>query len=168
MRLLVLGFIATCLFVILWATIEVWIEARSLGWQAVPAQVTQSETSLVAVYGSVSTRSARPTQSEFVEWTLRYSYRLDGLDYTSDRVGFVVTPYWNKSSALERAARYPVGSAVTAYVSPDDPGFAVLEPGPSFASLLLLVAALLSALGAAWILPGVTPRKSLRRQDRAP
>jgi Protein of unknown function (DUF3592) len=161
-RKLVLVFIAASLIVTLWAVMEVWTEARSLGWSAVPAQVTQSDVARVAVYGSVS-RSVQPTRTEWYEWRLRYTYHVDGMVFASDRLRFVVTPYWNKTSALEWAARYPVGAGVTAYVSPDDATFAVLEPGPSFASLFLLAAAILSGSGAAWILPGVTQGRVRRR-----
>jgi hypothetical protein len=60
------------------------------------------------------------------------------------------------------AAKYPVGTDVVAYVSPDDPAIAILEPGFTAASVALMLSSVLATCGALWMLQGMKT-KSRRR-----
>lgn len=69
-------------------------------------------------------------------------------------------------------ARYPIGGAVTAYVSPDDPALAVLERGASALAVVMLLAGAVGA-GRLFVVlarlapadtPQPTPQPALIRQ----
>ena len=57
--------------------------------------------------------------------------------YSSDNVSFGQYS-GNRSHAEEIVAKYPVGSRVTVYYDPEDVATAVLEPGVTWSSYLLI------------------------------
>lgn len=73
--------------------------------------------------------------SYFGDVTFRYS--VDDIVYTSDNVSF--GQYGgNRDHAEEIVARYPAGSGVTVHYDPADVETAVLEPGVTWSSYMLL------------------------------
>ncbi|MFC6756328.1 MULTISPECIES: DUF3592 domain-containing protein [Haloarcula] len=62
-----------------------------------------------------------------------FQYRFQGTDYTSDGIypGDTQPQYGERAVAASRLSDYTVGERVTAYVDPDAPGQAFLEPSRS-------------------------------------
>ena len=121
-------------------------ERRLATWQPAPAVVTES--------GERSYRTQKGGSSRVVR--IRYRYRADGREHESDRI---YPGPWSTTAgdSEELRARFPAGSAVTAFVDPDDPARAFLVPFRSFLPYLavLLVAAPLGALAAGLATGGV-------------
>jgi hypothetical protein len=67
-----------------------------------------------------------------------YTYQVNGLSYESYMIKYGETSYGNEGTALEILSRYPVGQAVNVYYDPTNPDRAVLEPGVSGGSYILL------------------------------
>jgi hypothetical protein len=161
MRRVLIGFFGLSVFVMLWSVAELFVEGRSLLWRDAPAKVTRSEVRLVAETQSTN-RKVQPINRRWYSWDLEYTYRVDGLDYRSDRASLLDTPIWNKTSADAMAAKYPVGADLVAYVSPDDPALAVLEPGFSAESVTLMLSSILASAGAVWMLRGTISKPARR------
>jgi hypothetical protein len=95
---------------------------------------------------SVTTgRTSRPDYSP----RLRYEYVVNGRRYEGDRIragqeGF--SARWRATAIL---TRYQIGTEVTVYYDPDDPGRAVLEPGWNWMDSYgrLLIGTCFSAIG---------------------
>lgn len=158
MRRVLYVFFAVSLFVAVWSVAELLAEGRTLFWQQVPAKVSKSEVELVFQARSVS-RSARPTDTNWFRWNFEYTYSVAGLDHRSDRASLMDTPVWNRKSAEAMAAKYPVGTPVLAYVSPDDPELAILEPGFTAGSVFLMASSLSAAIGSMWMLNGMPTKR---------
>jgi hypothetical protein len=134
-------------------------ERRLSTWRPAPAVITESGERTYRTYKGGSSRSLR----------IRYRYRADGREYESTRVfpGPLAT---TGGESLELRERFPVGSAVTAFVDPDDPSRAFLVPVRSFLPYLvvLLVSAPLGALAAGLATGGVRYVRSSERETPAP
>ena len=63
---------------------------------------------------------------------IEYRYQVDGQHYEGDRLCF-------GSESVSAVERYSPGSTVAVYYDPVRPGNAVLEPGPRWDNLLLIV-----------------------------
>lgn len=125
-----------------------WSSAEQSRWIPVDAEVTRSG---LEIGGSRTQHAA--------QWQLavEYRYRIHGQPYISSDYSSSARP---SSTARDGAppseelrmlvARYPVGSTVTAYVSPRDPARAmlVIPTEPVYAVALLGVLLLLAGLGA--------------------
>ncbi len=74
-----------------------------------------------------------------------FAYVVDDHRYTADTVSFGQYGSSNRSHAEEILARYPVGQAVTVYYDPAEPETAVLEPGVTWSSYMVLGIGLLFA-----------------------
>lgn len=145
----------------LWGVTELFAEARTLFWREVPGTITKSDVVLVSETRSTS-RNVRPVDRKWYGWDLEYTYRVDGIVYAGDRASLLETPVWNRNSADAMAAKYPVGANVAAYVSPDDPALAILEPGFTAAAVALMLSSVLAAGGAMWMLHGMAPKRRRR------
>lgn len=99
------------------------------------------------------TRTRRRNRPYAVD--LRYAYRIDGLEYVSDRLSLRDTAVWNKPAAERVVASYPIGAAVMARVSPDDPEYAVLEVGVSQISFFLFLGSVFATIGGVWMVRGL-------------
>lgn len=62
---------------------------------------------------------------------MNYEYTVDGTNYTSDDiyVGNGFGDYYSEASAQGVLDTYPVGSEITVYYDPENPGNCALEPG---------------------------------------
>lgn len=67
-----------------------------------------------------------------------YRYVVDDLEYASDSVSFGQFGSSDRDHAEGIVARYPVGSQVTVFYDPEDVETAVLEPGVTWSSYMLL------------------------------
>ena len=78
-----------------------------------------------------------------------YEYTHDGRTFRSQRIRSLEIGMNWRGPAANDTERYPPGKAVTVYVNPDDPYFAVLEPGGHgwFLPFILSCSALLLFLG---------------------
>jgi hypothetical protein len=72
------------------------------------------------------------------EADVMFEFELDGQTYSSNNVSFGEYASSQASHAREIVRRYPEGSRVTVYYNPEDPDTAVLEPGVSWSSYILL------------------------------
>lgn len=67
-----------------------------------------------------------------------YEYFINDQRYQDDTVSFGEYGSGNPKHAQEIVDRYPVGQAVTVYYDPEQPKTAVLEPGVTWSSYLML------------------------------
>lgn len=73
--------------------------------------------------------------------TIVYTYDYNGQPYTGDGLSPVPQRYRQTSSWTERASRdYPIGSAQTVYLDPNDPAQSYLQPVDPLEVVLPLVA----------------------------
>jgi hypothetical protein len=132
----VLSIIAIILFPFaiwhLWKNIQ--MAKTSTSWPGVDGIVTASERKRVALR---------------MQPRVTYSYAVNGVNFTSNRVSFAAAiPKKEIDSIL---ARYPTGQAVTVHYQPDNPVQAVLEPGSGphvvapFRSLIIVFIVLILA-----------------------
>jgi len=77
-----------------------------------------------------------------------YRYAVDNHFFTRDTLQFGEDTYINIESAQRVLDGYPIGSEVTVYYDPKDPGRAALRPGTSDGSYLLLVIGIFLIVGA--------------------
>ena len=76
---------------------------------------------------------------------VRYSYSVDGTPYTGGKVSF--SQYGGRQEhSRQIVQQYPVGKAVDVYYDPEKPETAVLEPGVTNSSYLILGIGLLSTI----------------------
>ena len=104
----------------------------STDWPTTQGEVIESK--LEHHRGSSGKKGRRgPTYSVHVV----YRYSLDGADLESDRVWFGGDYSTSDRAGMQAVVReYPVGSRVTVYYAPDNPGLAVLKPGAFVSSYL--------------------------------
>jgi hypothetical protein len=67
-----------------------------------------------------------------------YQYQVDGQNLANNQIKFGENSYSSRRKAEEIAAAYPVGKQVTVYYEPERPDNAVLEPGVSAGSYIVL------------------------------
>lgn len=114
----------------------------STGWPTVEGTVTSAETRIARHPAGDRARSS--TKAVVV-----YSYSVEGIKYSSDRISFVQDGAGSGHEAHQIVRRYPFGKKVKVYFNPDDPRVSVLEPGMSLSSFMPLGA------GVVFIIVGV-------------
>ena len=122
---------------------EVRRAAASPRWPTVQGQVVTS-----------TVREYRPKPDSQTEYSARitYRYRVGSVDHEGSRIAFGGITFFGQSSAAAKAQEYRDGSAVTVYVSPDNPKLSVLEPGQTWTGLLTLIAtAVATVVGVVWL-----------------
>jgi hypothetical protein len=67
-----------------------------------------------------------------------YQYQVDGQTITNNQIKFGENSYSSRRKAEEIAANYPLGQQVTVYYEPERPTNAVLEPGVSAGSYIVI------------------------------
>jgi hypothetical protein len=99
----------------------------SANWPSVQGQVTSSEVE-------------RSTDSEGTSYLpqVDYAYTVNDVRYSGERVNFGQNSYSSRRGAEEVVARYPAGQTVAVYYDPVEPESAVLEPGVSSGSYIVL------------------------------
>jgi hypothetical protein len=108
----------------------------STSWPSVSGRVVESD---VSYWNDEDGNYYRPEVS--------FEYTVDGRQYEATRINFSSDQsYDTTDDAWEVANRYPTGETVSVYYDPEEPETAVLEPGATTGSYLLL------AIGAVFIL----------------
>lgn len=113
-------------------------EARS--WPAVEGRVLSTTVKVSIMQTPRSTGKARENPREYYP-VIRYSWIVDGIEYTGERyrLGTTHEKYKKREQAQAAAARFAVGSPITVYYDPADPGEAVLETAISPAVYVPLI-----------------------------
>lgn len=99
----------------------------------VPATVTASEIETTTSHGNRG--GTTTTYTAHVE----YRYEFAGVTHTADTVSYVEWGTSDPERAERIVAAHPIGAQVTAFVDPDDPARAVLEPGTEHFPFLVLL-----------------------------
>lgn len=131
-----MGCVGTTVFLLVF--VGVGIGLSLWGWSVLQnARVSQSwpQTPGEIVSSRVRTDEDENGTSYFGEVT--FHYVVADSRYTSDNVSFGQYS-GNRSHAEEIVAKYPVGSQVTVYYDPNEVETAVLEPGVTWSSYLLI------------------------------
>lgn len=80
-----------------------------------------------------------------------YQYQVEGMDYIGERVSFGGTSSSNQARAYKLTHQYPEGAEVTVYFNPEDPHDAVLQPGTTWTTYVVLVMGVVFTLTGALI-----------------
>jgi hypothetical protein len=107
----------------------------SASWPSVQGQVTSSEVE----------RSTSEGDTSYLP-QVDYAYTVNDVSYRGDRITFGQNSYGSRRGAEEVVARYPVGQTVAVYYDPVEPDSAVLEPGVSSGSYIVI------SIGAVFVL----------------
>ncbi len=102
-----------------------------------------------ATQGEIISAFVRESQDEdgvTYHADVNYSYAVDDRRYQADTVNFGQYGSSSKARAEEIISRYPVGERVNVYYDPETPETAVLEPGVTWSSYLVLGMGFLFAL----------------------
>jgi hypothetical protein len=106
-------------------------EARdSLDWPTAAGVIQESEVLAQPGVRATDERPTRRTGSSH-RARVRYSYTAGGAERLGTRIGVYQKFHATPEEAAAQLAPYPAGAAVTVRYDPDDPGRAVLEPGPA-------------------------------------
>ncbi len=106
---------------------------RSYTWPTVEGKIVSSTITSVKHPGETPTYYP----------DIRYAYRVEGKEYTGDRIFFGEYGTGSSSSAQAVIDKYKVGTSVTVYYDPRNPANAILERGARWASFALLAFGLL-------------------------
>jgi hypothetical protein len=86
---------------------------------------------------------------------ISYSYKVDGLEYTSKRLSFAgVKSYSKRENAVKAALVYPVGAQLPVFYDPKKPQEAVLDRTAKRSILIITFGILFIVLGIATVLIG--------------
>jgi hypothetical protein len=106
----------------IWLTFSVgsglYRSLESLRWPTVSVTVTSSDVST-----GVS-NMGRWWQPE-----LKYEYQIDGKNYASSRIRYLMRPFYHPEDARQIQGAYPQGRRLRAAYDPQNPSESVLEPG---------------------------------------
>jgi hypothetical protein len=126
-------------------------------WDRVPARVIASG---VESYEGACHESHPTLTCTYWRAQVRYRYEVAGAAHESTTLGAMAEEGGERAAMEARAAKYPAGAEVTAWVNPKDPAEALLEP--EFPPLFVAVFALAGLLWlAVWGLAG----KMLKPKD---
>lgn len=99
------------------------------------------QTQGVVISSDISSRSSE--DSTMYEAVINYQYKVNGINYTSNGVSYGDISSSDRNHAQNIVDKYYVGKIVTVYYNPINPSDAVLEPGPTwFTYILLLIGSL--------------------------
>jgi hypothetical protein len=127
-----LGFMV--LFVLIGGGLSYWgwnilQDARaSTSWPTVQGGITSSEVTVSSDSEGADSYSPEVT----------YRFQIDGQIFASSQIKFGENSYGSRRKAQEIVNQYPVGKQVMVYYEPERPTNAVLEPGVSAGSYLVL------------------------------
>ncbi len=114
--------------------VSILMEAvRSTEWPQVDGAVTSSETDVDVQPNS----GGRGMNTRYIADVV-YRYAVAGQRYSSDQLGFVRVWTGDERDAQSVQRRYPVGARVRVSYDPDDPSVAVLQPGVTRSSVVVL------------------------------
>lgn len=153
----------------LWAALDLAASGTaSAGWRTVSGTVTESRVDTrIDIGGSDFGRYASSgTRTYEHRPVMRYTYTVDGVPYTSDRVRFGERNAERGEGARDRAQAeadlYPAGTHVKVFVDPGAPADAVLEPGRQPTPWMLGVGAIALAVGLGMVGLSVRLHRTIR------
>ena len=131
-----MGCMGTMVFLLIF--VGVGIGLSLWGWSVLQnARVSESWPTTTGEILSSNVRIDDDDEGTSYFGDVTFRYVVADLPYTSDNVSF--GQYGgNRSHAEEIVAKYPVGSQVTVYYDPNEVETAVLEPGVTWSSYLLI------------------------------
>ena len=116
------GFIFSGILLAFWGGFTAYKAVASKNWPTLDARITRSE--VIQGTGERRTKCAA---------LVVYAYRAEGKRYEGRNVTF--SDSWGDCAEKQQIVdRYPVGEDVEVHADPDDPAYAVLEPGASATS----------------------------------
>jgi len=134
-----------------WLSLHAILTASaSKNWPSVQGVVTHSDVQSRWSSSPVGTPQHRSGPTRLYLADVQYTYAVDGVEYTGDRVEFGDYSSSNALRASKIAKTYRVGSDVTVYYDPSRPSRAVLVPGKA-----TLFAKAGVAIGAVFLLIGI-------------
>lgn len=126
-----------------WLGWGIWQNARqSESWPSTNGQITYS-----------GVRESHDDDGTTYHAQVEFAYVVDDQRYTADTVSFGQYGSSNRRHAADIVANYPQGMAVTVYYNPAAPETAVLEPGVTWSSYLVLVIGLIFVCSSFIMLP---------------
>jgi hypothetical protein len=74
-------------------------------------------------------------EGDYFSPDILYEYKVDGILYSSSKLALLdsidtTTEQISLKKTMDVVSRYPIGQTVQVYYKPENPNFAVLEPGP--------------------------------------
>lgn len=118
-------FFAAGVLAALWAVYQLVWSLRALAWPSVPGTITHSASVFVGVRNSDAGAVPRSTRHA---WRVNYSYNVNGKGYTgSTRALDTEEDEFDLGGANALAAAHPVGSPITVYHHPRNPGLACIH-----------------------------------------
>lgn len=142
---------AIAIFALRMGLLQKSMAEAAANWPSVAGTVAQSGVEKFQARSSIGNLWYRPWRTMFRSRVI-YTYRVDGVDYSADRIFFGAQMSISLSFLMGAAARrYPAGSIVNVLYDPANPANAVLEPRVFGLSTLWITAAVMAA-GAAKLL----------------
>lgn len=131
-----MGCLGSMIFLLLF--VGVGIGLSLWGWSVLQkARVSESWPQAQGEIVSSEVRRSDDENGSSYSGDVTFEYVVADSRYSSDNVSFGQYS-GNRSHAEEIVAKYPVGSRVTVYYDPEDVATAVLEPGVTWSSYLLI------------------------------
>lgn len=130
LRLLGLLILAGGIGLLAWGMTRYFDAAASSDWPTVPGKVLSSEV-------KVSRTKTKSKNKTTFGANIRYQFQVNNQDFEGTQVSFGDYSTNDRSHADAIVKRYAVGSVVTVYYNPDEPGNCVLEPGINWVVYLL-------------------------------
>ena len=110
-----------------WAAYQLLWSLRALAWPSVPGTITRSEAVFMGINNSTI---IGPRGSTKHWWSVTYSYAVDGKSFTSSNKALDIDDQDSTfSSVTNMVAKHPVGSTITVYHHPSDPGLVCIDRG---------------------------------------
>ena len=94
-------------------------------WPTAEGVITASR---IASSHQTSTEKGWHAKRYEYEVRVQYSYSVDGVSYTGNRLRIRPTEYSSEKHAQRELAEYPVGQRLRVYYNPQDPERSVLKP----------------------------------------
>jgi hypothetical protein len=135
----------SCLLMASWFGYRLWMALRSASWRAVEGHVGKAE-----IQESTDYISDDDDDRTWYSAHVRYTYWVDGRNYTSTRLSYQPTFGLAQSGAIALLAGITRGRKVSVYYDPDHPARSVLRPGASAANWWFVLVPIVVMLISGW------------------
>ncbi len=135
----------SCLLMALWFGHRLWMALRSNSWRPVDGHVGKAEIQETSDYVSDD-----DGDNTFYSAHVRYTYWVNGRNYTSTRLSYQPTFGLAQSGAIKLLAGITRGKTVTVYYDPDHPARSVLRRGATAANWWFLLVPIVAMLISGW------------------
>jgi hypothetical protein len=126
---------------------------RSLSWPETKGTVIKSEVVVEeSVFGSDEQGQSQPMYTADIS----YTYQVDDMLYTSDRISFAGKTSYSKPDKAEMiVAKYPDGSNVSVFYDQSNPKEAILERSAKGSGVLLVAGVIFLVIGLISLVVGI-------------